>query len=181
MRSHRAVVSIPRPTRSAFVHRIPACRAVLSLDDDILMPCSDVERAFALWRASPRQLVGWYPRLLQPAGGKDAEGPPVYQFEPAVFKQVGAAGFRHTCMLLAGKAWRWRRRLFRRRPSAWPCKIVPHVHRLLNRFAFRITVTTCHSAGPVQRNPGGRRLHGQRRPVPRLLVPPAGARSRSCG
>lgn len=64
-------------------------RAVLSLDDDILMPCSDLEAAFALWRASPRQLVGWYPRLLLPAGGEHAPGPPVYQFEPAVFKQVG--------------------------------------------------------------------------------------------
>ena len=66
-----------------------ASRAVLSLDDDILMPCADLEHGFALWRASPRQLVGWYPRLLRPAGGKGAPGPPVYQFEPAVFKQVG--------------------------------------------------------------------------------------------
>lgn len=40
-------------------------RAVLSLDDDILMPCSDVEHAFARWRENPDLIVGWYPRLAE--------------------------------------------------------------------------------------------------------------------
>ena len=91
-KSHISLCSGPRLTKNLSYPVSPPTRAVLSLDDDILLPCTDVERAFALWRASPRQLVGWYPRLLQPAGGKDAQGPPVYQFEPAVFKQVGDEG-----------------------------------------------------------------------------------------
>jgi hypothetical protein len=41
---------------------------VLSLDDDILMPCSTIEAAFARWRAAPQQLLGFYPRLLLPEG-----------------------------------------------------------------------------------------------------------------
>jgi hypothetical protein len=91
-------------------------RAVLSLDDDILMPCADVERAFALWRTSPRQLVGWYPRLLQPAGGKGAEGPPVYQFEPAVFKEG-----RYSA-ILAGAAFMDSAALF---PAYWSPALEP--------------------------------------------------------
>jgi len=39
-------------------------RAVLSLDDDILLPCGDVERAFATWRERPELIVGWYPRFF---------------------------------------------------------------------------------------------------------------------
>ena len=45
-------------------------RAVLSIDDDILMRCSDIERAFSAWRRSPLALVGFHPRLLvQDPGG----------------------------------------------------------------------------------------------------------------
>lgn len=66
----------------------PPRRGVLSLDDDILVPCTTVEAAFATWRASPGQLVGFYPRLLLPAGGKGAPGPPVYAWEERVFRQV---------------------------------------------------------------------------------------------
>ncbi|XXG48400.1 hypothetical protein AAC387_Pa02g2862 [Persea americana] len=40
-------------------------RAVLELDDDILMTCNDVERAFWVWREHPERIVGFYPRLLE--------------------------------------------------------------------------------------------------------------------
>ena len=50
------------------------CRAVLSLDDDIMLPCTDVEAAFARWRADPAKMVGFFPRLLEGA-------PPVFRGE----------------------------------------------------------------------------------------------------
>lgn len=31
--------------------------AVLSLDDDIMMPCQDLERGFASWRMHPEKMV----------------------------------------------------------------------------------------------------------------------------
>ena len=40
-------------------------RAVLSLDDDIMLPCADVERGFALWRTAPETMVGYFPRLIE--------------------------------------------------------------------------------------------------------------------
>ncbi|KAL6005903.1 Glucosamine inositolphosphorylceramide transferase 1 [Asimina triloba] len=40
-------------------------RAVLELDDDILMSCNDLERAFRVWREHPDRIVGFYPRLLE--------------------------------------------------------------------------------------------------------------------
>ena len=58
---------------------------MLSLDDDILVPCATVEAAFAEWRRAPQRLLGFYPRLLRPA---EPGGPPVYQFEEYVFQQV---------------------------------------------------------------------------------------------
>jgi hypothetical protein len=61
---------------------------VLSLDDDIMMPCTTIEAAFARWRRTPHTLLGFYPRLLLPQGGRDAPGPPVYRFEDSVFEQV---------------------------------------------------------------------------------------------
>ncbi|CAD5182161.1 unnamed protein product [Musa acuminata subsp. malaccensis] len=39
-------------------------RAVLELDDDIMMTCNDVEKGFRVWRENPERLVGFYPRLL---------------------------------------------------------------------------------------------------------------------
>eukprot|EP00887_Chlorella_sp_A99_P000276 scaffold13.g276.t1 len=80
-------------------------RGVLSLDDDIMVPCVTVESAFAEWRRDPARMVGFYPRLLVPeapppapsggaggdaaAGGAPARGqgasqgeaPPVYRWE----------------------------------------------------------------------------------------------------
>ncbi|XP_044508022.1 glucosamine inositolphosphorylceramide transferase 1-like [Mangifera indica] len=45
-------------------------RAVLELDDDIMMTCDDVERGFQVWRQHPDRIVGFYPRL---ADGKPLE------------------------------------------------------------------------------------------------------------
>lgn len=39
-------------------------RAVLELDDDIMMTCNDVERGFRVWREHPDRIVGFYPRLV---------------------------------------------------------------------------------------------------------------------
>ena len=47
-----------------------ATRAVFSVDDDIRIPCTDVEMAFAAWRKDPEVMVGFYPRLIQRVDGK---------------------------------------------------------------------------------------------------------------
>ncbi len=39
-------------------------RAVLELDDDIMMTCDDIERGFRVWRQYPDHIVGFYPRLI---------------------------------------------------------------------------------------------------------------------
>ncbi|XP_057540229.1 glucosamine inositolphosphorylceramide transferase 1 [Amaranthus tricolor] len=39
-------------------------RAILELDDDIMMTCDDIERGFKVWREHPDRLVGFYPRLV---------------------------------------------------------------------------------------------------------------------
>ncbi|GMG99453.1 hypothetical protein Nepgr_001293 [Nepenthes gracilis] len=39
-------------------------RAVLELDDDIMMTCNDIERGFKVWRKHPDRIVGFYPRLI---------------------------------------------------------------------------------------------------------------------
>lgn len=54
-------------------------RAVLELDDDIMMICDDVERGFKVWREHPDRIVGFYPRLangspLEYRGEKHARG-----------------------------------------------------------------------------------------------------------
>lgn len=36
--------------------------AVLSIDDDVIFPCSSVEFAFDVWRSAPDAMVGWVPR-----------------------------------------------------------------------------------------------------------------------
>ena len=45
-------------------------RAILSLDDDVLLHCIDLEVAFADWRRHPDTLVGFHPRLLAANPGK---------------------------------------------------------------------------------------------------------------
>jgi hypothetical protein len=44
-------------------------RAVLSIDDDLRIPCSDIEAAFAEWRRRPEVMVGFFPRLIEPGDG----------------------------------------------------------------------------------------------------------------
>jgi len=39
-------------------------RGVLSLDDDLIIPCHDIEYAFSQWRKQPSSLVGFFPRLI---------------------------------------------------------------------------------------------------------------------
>nr|XP_010925017.1 glucosamine inositolphosphorylceramide transferase 1 [Elaeis guineensis] len=39
-------------------------RAVLELDDDIMMTCNDIEKGFRVWREHPDRIVGFYPRLV---------------------------------------------------------------------------------------------------------------------
>jgi hypothetical protein len=46
-----------------------ATPAVLLADDDVLLRCADVERAFARWQANRQAIVGFFPRL-------GLEGPP---------------------------------------------------------------------------------------------------------
>ncbi|CAL9120051.1 unnamed protein product [Musa acuminata var. zebrina] len=66
--------------------------AVLELDDDIIMPCDDVERGFKVWRDHPERIVGFYPRL--------AEGRPLrYRDEKY------ARGRRGYNMILTGAAF----------------------------------------------------------------------------
>lgn len=56
-------------------------RAVLTLDDDILSTCADVEALFAAWRRDPGLLAGMFPRL---AGA----GPPAaYAGEQEVYRR----------------------------------------------------------------------------------------------
>lgn len=38
---------------------------ILSLDDDIYMTCRDLQKGFAAFKASPAQLVGYHPRLVE--------------------------------------------------------------------------------------------------------------------
>ncbi|KAJ0718485.1 putative hexosyltransferase [Helianthus annuus] len=49
-------------------------KAVLELDDDIMMNCDDLERGFKIWRENPQRLVGFYPRLVT--------GPPPLMYRP---------------------------------------------------------------------------------------------------
>ncbi|KAG2262551.1 hypothetical protein Bca52824_069630 [Brassica carinata] len=39
-------------------------RAVLELDDDIMMSCDFIEKGFRVWREHPERLVGFYPRYV---------------------------------------------------------------------------------------------------------------------
>ncbi|CAN1158984.1 Glycosylinositol phosphorylceramide mannosyl transferase 1 [Linum perenne] len=37
--------------------------AIFSVDDDVIVPCSDLEFAFLVWRTAPRTMVGFVPRM----------------------------------------------------------------------------------------------------------------------
>jgi Glycosyl transferase family 64 domain len=67
-------------------------RAVLVLDDDIMMTCDDVERGFKVWRESPERIVGFYPRL--------AEGNPLRYHDEKYARNKG--GYN---MILTGAAF----------------------------------------------------------------------------
>ncbi|KAF5765586.1 putative hexosyltransferase [Helianthus annuus] len=49
-------------------------RAVLELDDDIIMSCEHIERGFKVWRENPDRLVGFYPRLVSGPGPLEYRG-----------------------------------------------------------------------------------------------------------
>ncbi|KAL9997445.1 putative hexosyltransferase [Helianthus debilis subsp. tardiflorus] len=49
-------------------------RAVLELDDDIIMSCEHIERGFKVWRENPNRLVGFYPRLVSGPGPLEYRG-----------------------------------------------------------------------------------------------------------
>lgn len=49
-------------------------RAVLELDDDIMMSCDYIERGFKVWRENPDKLVGFYPRLVNGPGPLEYRG-----------------------------------------------------------------------------------------------------------
>lgn len=49
-------------------------RAVLQLDDDIIMSCDYIERGFKVWRENPGRLVGFYPRLVNGPGPLEYRG-----------------------------------------------------------------------------------------------------------
>lgn len=53
-------------------------RGVLSLEDDLRIPCADVERTFATWRGEPNALTGFCPRLAE------VSSTPRYQSEPEI-------------------------------------------------------------------------------------------------
>ncbi|VFQ83679.1 unnamed protein product [Cuscuta campestris] len=77
-------------------------RAVLELDDDIMMTCDDVERGFSVWRQHPDGIVGYYPRLV-------SAGPPLeYRPERHARKHNGYN------MILTGAAFLDARTAFRR-------------------------------------------------------------------
>ena len=57
---------------------------MLSLDDDIMMSCDDVERGFAAWRQQPHKIVGFYPRLITRGPSERLE----YNWEEATVQQV---------------------------------------------------------------------------------------------
>uniref|UniRef100_A0A0E0D4N3 Glucosamine inositolphosphorylceramide transferase 1 n=1 Tax=Oryza meridionalis TaxID=40149 RepID=A0A0E0D4N3_9ORYZ len=40
-------------------------KAVMELDDDIMMTCDDLERGFKVWREHPDRIIGYYPRLSE--------------------------------------------------------------------------------------------------------------------
>lgn len=48
--------------------------AVLSLDDDVVVPCAEVGAAFAAWRRHPAAMAGWFPRGVAPRGGRPCRG-----------------------------------------------------------------------------------------------------------
>ncbi|KVI06861.1 EXTL2, alpha-1,4-N-acetylhexosaminyltransferase [Cynara cardunculus var. scolymus] len=77
-------------------------KAVLELDDDIMMSCDYIERGFKVWRENPERLVGFYPRLV------NGPGPLKYRAEKHARKWNGYN------MILTGAAFMDHRMAFSR-------------------------------------------------------------------
>ncbi|CAI9302991.1 unnamed protein product [Lactuca saligna] len=77
-------------------------KAVLELDDDIMMSCDYIERGFKVWRQNPNRLVGFYPRLV------NGPGPLTYRAEKHARK------FNGYNMILTGAAFMDHRAAFGR-------------------------------------------------------------------
>ncbi|KAL4568886.1 hypothetical protein LXL04_024503 [Taraxacum kok-saghyz] len=77
-------------------------KAVLELDDDIMMGCDYIERGFKVWRKNPDRLVGFYPRFV------NGLGPLAYQGEKHARK------FNGYNMILTGAAFMDHRAAFTR-------------------------------------------------------------------
>ncbi|RRT54282.1 hypothetical protein B296_00049269 [Ensete ventricosum] len=67
-------------------------RAVLELDDDIMMTCDNIERGFKIWRDHPDRIVGFHPRV--------AEGRPLRYRDEKYAREQG--GYN---MILTGAAF----------------------------------------------------------------------------
>ncbi|KAJ0525373.1 putative hexosyltransferase [Helianthus annuus] len=77
-------------------------RAVLELDDDIIMSCDHIERGFKVWRENPDRLVGFYPRLVNGLGPLEYRG------------EKHARKFNRYNMILTGAAFMDNQAAFRR-------------------------------------------------------------------
>ena len=92
-------------------------RGVLSLDDDIRIPCTDIERLFSMWRTEPNALTGFYPRLAE------SSSTPRYQAEPEIVE----GGWYN--LILSGAAFIDSRKAF---PAYWAENLAP-ARDLVNR------------------------------------------------
>jgi len=54
--------------------------AVLSIDDDVLVPCSSLETAFDIWTSAPDSMVGFVPRMHWVKPKKDPLGNDQYSY-----------------------------------------------------------------------------------------------------
>lgn len=58
-------------------------RGVLSLDDDLRIPCASLDAAFRVWQKNPETLVGWFPRLVR----RSSRGVMEYLGEPETIQE----------------------------------------------------------------------------------------------
>jgi hypothetical protein len=80
----------------------PAGAALFSVDDDMMVPCQGLAKAFAAWRAAPHALVGFYPRLHERVNAPGGCAAPRYRYvsaEPALLLR------RHFSLILTKAAF----------------------------------------------------------------------------
>lgn len=82
-----------------------AYRGVLSLDDDLRIPCESIDKAFSLWKQKSGHLVGWFPRLVE-SPEHDHGNSGFYHGEPEAIEQG-----RYN-LILSGAAFLDNRRYF---------------------------------------------------------------------